>query len=205
MRFKLKDLTHELKHHAPFTAFATIFAIGVVLLIQYYFNKSISENLFDIFHPLHIIASAMVTAGIFYKYKPKIIPALLIGISGAIILGSLSDIILPWIGGNILTLKTTFHLPLIEEPLIILGSALIGSSIGIISKTTKIPHFTHVFLSVFASLFYLLAFSSGITLFYFIATFIIVLIAVIIPCCVSDIIFPFLFLKEKIKHCDCKE
>lgn len=203
MKFKLKDLTHELKHHAPFTALATIIAIGVVLLIQYYFNKSISESLFDIFHPLHIIASSMVTAGIFYKYKPNFFYATLVGISGAILIGSISDIIIPWIGGNLLTLNIVFHLPLIEEPLIIISAALIGSVIGIPLKKTKMPHFIHVFLSVFASLFYLLAFSSGITLFYFIAAFIIVLIAVIIPCCVSDILFPFLFLKEKIKHCNC--
>ncbi len=205
MKFKLKDLLHELKHHAPFTAFASIIAILLVVLIQYYFNKSISENLFNIFHPVHIIASAMVTSGIFYKYKPNFFYAILVGISGAIIIGSLSDVIIPWLGGNLLTLNTTFHLPLIEEPLIILGSALIGSLIGISTKMTKIPHFTHVFLSVFASLFYLLAFSSGITFFYFIAAFFIVLIAVIIPCCVSDILFPFLFLKEKIKHCDCEK
>lgn len=203
MKFKLKDFTHELKHHAPFTAFASIIAILVVLLIQYYFNKSVSENLFDIFHPAHIIASSMVTAGIFYKYKPKIISAVLIGISGAIIIGSLSDIIIPWLGGNLLNLKTIFYLPLIEKPLIILASAIIGSSIGIATKITKIPHFTHVFLSVFASLFYLLAFTPIFNFLTFIAAFFIVLIAVIIPCCVSDILFPFLFLKEKIKDCNC--
>jgi len=204
MKFKFKELIHELKHHAPFTAFATIIAILVILLIQYYFNKSISENLFEIFHPLHIIASSMVTAGIFYKYKPKILYSILIGMGGAIILGSMSDIILPWLGGNLLTLNTSFHLPLIEKPLIILSSALIGSTMGTVTRTTRMPHFIHVFLSVFASLFYLLAFSSGITLFYFIVIFFIILIAVIIPCCVSDILFPFLFLKEKIKHCYCK-
>jgi len=203
MKFKLKDLTHELKHHAPFTAFASIIAILVILLIQYYFNKSISKNLFEIFHPVHIIASSMVTAGIFYKYKPNIFYATLVGISGAIILGSLSDIIIPWLGGNLLNLKTIFHLPLIEAPLIILAAAFIGSSIGIATKTTKIPHFTHVFLSVFASLFYLLAFTPVFNFLSFIAAFFIVLIAVIFPCCISDIIFPFLFLKEKIKHCNC--
>ena len=203
MKFKLKDLIHELKHHAPFTAFASIIAILVVLLIQYYFEKSISENLFEIFHPAHIIVSSMVTAGIFYKYKPKIIFAVLIGISGAIIIGSLSDIIIPWLGGNLLNLKTIFHLPLIEEPLTILGFALIGSFIGIATKITKIPHFIHVFLSVFASLFYLLAFTPTFNFLSFIAAFFIVLIAVIIPCCVSDIVFPFIFLKEKIKHCNC--
>jgi hypothetical protein len=200
---KIKELLHELKHHAPFTAGAVIVATGLVLLIQYILGKSISQPIFEILHPLHIIASSIVTAGIFHKYKSKIIPALLVGISGAIILGSLSDIIFPWLGGNLLTLKTSFHLPLIEMPLVILGFALIGSFIGISTKITKIPHFAHVGLSVFASLFYLLAFSPIFNTTYFVEVFIIVFIAVIIPCCVSDILYPFFFLGKKIKHCNC--
>lgn len=193
---RTKELIHELKHHLPFTAFATLIAIILVLLLQYMLQKQISENLFEIFHPLHIIASSIVTAGIFYKYKSRIIPALLIGVTGSIIIGSLSDIIFPWIGGNILSLGTSFHLLLIEKPFLILFSAIIGSSIGISAKITKTPHFIHVFLSVFASLFYLLAFSSGFNFVYFIGAFLIVFLSVIIPCCVSDILFPFFFLEK---------
>ncbi len=201
---KIKEIIHELKHHLPFTAFATIIAIIIVVLFQYLLQKQISENLFEIFHPLHIVASSIVTAGIFYKYKSKLVPALLVGITGSIIIGSLSDIILPWLGGNILSLGTSFHLLLIEKPILILAVAIIGSSIGISTKTTEMPHFIHVFLSVFASLFYLLAFSLNFNFVYFIGAFLIVLVSVILPCCISDILFPFFFLKEKIKRCKCK-
>jgi len=201
---RTKEIIHELKHHLPFTAFATIIAIILVILLQYLFQKQISENLFEIFHPLHIVASSIVTAGIFYKYKSKLIPALLVGITGSIIIGSLSDIILPWLGGTALGFKTSFHLLLIEKPALILLSALIGSLVGISTKITKVPHFIHVFLSVFASLFYLLAFSSTFSLVYFIGAFLIVFISVILPCCISDILFPFFFLGEKIKKCECK-
>lgn len=201
---RTKELFHELKHHLPFTAFATISAIILIIFFQYLFQKQISENLFEIFHPLHVVASSIVTAGIFYKYKPKIVFALLVGITGSIIIGSLSDIILPWLGGNMLSLGTSFHLLLIEKPALVSLSALIGSSIGISTKITKIPHFIHIFLSVFASLFYLLVFSLSFSLVYFIGAFLIVLISVIIPCCISDILFPFFFLGEKIKKCKCK-
>jgi len=196
---KFKELTHELKHHIPFTALATIIAIIVVIFTQ----KQISENLFQILHPLHIIASAIVTTAIFYKYKKNYLQAILVGITGAILIGSLSDIIFPWLGGNLLNLNTIFHLPLIEEPLVILVSALIGSFLGLATKLTRMPHFLHVFLSVFASLFYLIAFSTTLSTLYLIGAFFIVIAAVIIPCCISDIIFPFLFLGEKIKHCKC--
>jgi hypothetical protein len=86
----------------------------------------------------------------------------------------------------------------------IIGIALLGSIIGIFSGLTKIPHFLHVGISVFASLFYLLAFSQTFNIPYFIATFFIVFIAVIIPCCISDILYPFFFLGENIKKCKCK-
>ncbi|MBU2615858.1 MAG: hypothetical protein KKC19_02030 [Nanoarchaeota archaeon] len=200
---RIKELIHEVKHHAPFAAVATLVAIGIVLLIEYYLQLGVSEESFEIFHPLHVFASAMVTAGIFYKYKPKMIPALLIGISGAIIMGSLSDVVFPWIGGNLLNLKTTFHLPLIEEPLVILVSALIGSFVGAKTKITDVPHFVHVGLSVFASLFYLLAFSPGFNISYLAVSFVITFVAVIVPCCVSDILYPFFFLGKKIKSCGC--
>ncbi len=201
---KLKEVIHELKHHAPFTALATLIAILIIILIQFILNKNLSENFFHILHPTHVIFSAIVTAGIFYKYKTNIFQALIIGITGSIIIGSISDIIFPYLGGNLLTLNTEFHLPIIEKPLLILSSALIGSTIGISTKITKIPHFIHVFISVFASLFYILVFSPTFNIFYFIGAFFIVFIAVIIPCCISDIVFPFLFLKEKIKQCKCK-
>ena len=204
MKFKTKELIHELKHHLPFTIFATAIAIIIVILIIYILKQDISETAFHLLHPLHIIASAIVTTAIFYKYKKNILQAIIVGTLGALIIGSISDIIFPYLGGKILNLNLIFHLPLIESPLIILTSAIIGSILGIFTKITKIPHTIHVSLSVFASLFYILAFSSKISLIYFIGIFIVVIIAVIIPCCTSDILFPFFFLGKKIKTCNCK-
>jgi len=203
LNMNTRELIHEIKHHIPFTTAATIIAIAAVYIVNYYFKFNISSNAFEILHPLHIIVSAIVTGGIFYRYKPKIIPALLVALSGSIIVGSLSDIFLPWLGGNIFGLSTSFHLPLLETPLLIISAALLGGIVGISTKITKTPHFLHVGLSVFASLFYLLAFSQGFSASYFILALVIVLVAVVIPCCISDILYPFFFLNEKIKHCDC--
>ena len=200
---KLKEMMHELKHHGPFTAFATIIAVLIILILQFILTKNISEKTFDILHPIHIIASGMVSAAIFYKYKQNIPQALIVGITGSIIIGTLSDVIVPFLGGTLLTLQTEFHLPLFEKPLIILGSALLGSFMGISTRMTKMPHFIHVYLSVFASLFYILAFSPAFNFIYFIGAFLIVFIAVVIPCCMSDIVFPFFFLGRKIKTCSC--
>jgi hypothetical protein len=188
----IKRIIKELKNHIPFTILATFIAITFVIIL----NKIDFTRPFEILHPLHVMASAIVTSAIFYKYKKNFIYALLIGITGAIAIGSISDIIFPYFGGTIFNLETSFHLPIIERPLIILASALIGGVTGIKTKLTKFPHLIHVSLSVFASLFYLLAFSQKITILSFILVFLIVFIAVIIPCCISDIIFPLLFIKN---------
>lgn len=203
MRLNKKELIHELKHHSPFTLLATLIGIILVLLLKQ-LNILFAESFFEFLHPAHLFVSSIVTTAIFYKYKQNKIQAILVGVMGSIVIGSLSDIIFPWIGGNLLNLNTSFHLPLIEKPFLILMTALIGSTTGLITKTTKMPHFIHVFVSVFASLFYLLAFSESFNLIYFLGAFIVVFIAVIIPCCISDIVFPFFFLGEKIKHCECK-
>ena len=126
------------------------------------------------------------------------------GIVSSIVIGSLSDILFPYLGASIFQLNPTFHLPIIDEPILILSVVLVGSLIGINTKSTKIPHLLHVLLSVFASLFYLLAFSAVFNWTLFLISFLIVFISVIIPCCISDIVLPFFFLGNKIRHCNCK-
>jgi hypothetical protein len=193
----MKKIIHELKKHIPFTALATLIAIFITIFIIYWVKKDISQEFFHVLHPLHVLASAIVTSGIFYKYKKSFVQAVIIGVLGAIIIGSISDIIFPYIGGLIFNLNIEFHLPIIEMTTIILFTAIIGSILGISLKITRFPHLIHVLLSVFASLFYLLAFSQSFEIIYFIGAFFVVFIAVIIPCCLSDIIFPFFFLRKK--------
>lgn len=198
----LKPLIHELKHHLPFTAFSSL--VAVLLAIFFIkFSLDIGEVVFDSLHIIHLIASSIVSAGIFYKYKKNLFYAFFVGVFGAIIIGSLSDILFPWLGALIFQMHPHFHLPLIEIPLIVFLGAGIGSLVGILFVKTKIPHSFHVGISVFASLFYLLTFTNEINILFLLLSFLIVLISVIIPCCVSDILFPFLFLGKKIKRCNC--
>ena len=120
----------------------------------------------------------------------------MVGVVGAILIGSLSDVLLPWVGGNLLGLETILHLPILESSFLILGMAIIGSLFGIYIGLFKINHTLHVFLSVFASLFYLLAFSISMNVWVVLAISLVVFLAVFIPCCISDIVFPLLFIKN---------
>jgi len=204
MNKKFKDLTHELTHHLPFTLIATTIGIAIVLFIKFKLNLSVEAQVFEVLHPTHVIASALVSAAIFYKYKKNFFQATLVGIISAILVGSLSDVIFPFTGATLLSMHPHFHLPIIEEPIKILGAALIGSILGIATKMTKFPHIIHVGISVFASMFYILSYAPITNVFQGILSIIVIAIAVVIPCCVSDILFPFFFLGKKIRHCPCK-
>jgi hypothetical protein len=192
-----QKIIEELKEHIPFTMGATVVAvlIAVFLLIK---ENLISNaiSLFYIFHPLHIFFSSAVSAAIFYKYKNKAILSIVIGAGISILVGSLSDIILPYIGISLFGIPISFNLPAIESPLLILGIAIFGSAIGIVLKKTKFPHFIHVLISVFASLLYIFAYSTNFSLIMIILIFIITSISVVIPCCLSDIVFPLILEKE---------
>ncbi len=192
-------IIRELKEHWPFSLGASLVAGLLIILISFLGGDIIPlvGNLFEIFHPAHVLFSAAATSAIYYKYRKSVIGAIFVGVIGAIFIGSLSDVFLPWIAGNIFSLQTSFHLPIFESPLKILAVGLIGALVGIYAGLFKLNHSLHVFLSVFASLFYLLAFSVALNTWKIIAMSLIVFFAVYLPCCISDIVFPLWFVKKK--------
>lgn len=195
----MNHILNELKEHAPYTAIATVLAIITTLILNQFITYNSSESVFESLHLIHILFSAFATTTVFYYSKKSIKAAILIGLSGSILIGSLSDILFPYLGTLIFGLQSHIHLPLIEKPILVLFFSFIGIYLGLMIKKTKIPHISHVFISVFASLFYLTSFSSITTFTDYIITFIIVFLSVLIPCCLSDIIYPSLFTK-RINH-----
>ena len=201
MKFKRGDtIVRELKHHLPFSLIVSLLA-GILVAVVYNFWSVPSESFFEILHPAHVLVSAAATAAIYGKYKKSIFSGIVVGVFGAILIGSLSDVLLPWVAGNIFSLHTHFHLPIIESPFLILGIAIVGSLFGLFVGMFRFNHSLHIFLSVFASLFYLLAFSVAMSLWVVIGISLIVFLSVYIPCCLSDIVFPILFIKKPCKEC----
>lgn len=192
-----KHIIHELKEHAPFTLFGAF--TGIVIMMLMNFCKVPSEvcsTIFYIFHPLHVVLSAIVTTAMFRLHRGKLIPAILIGYVGSIGIATISDIIFPYLGGGLLGIKMHFHLGFIEKWWLVNPLAILGVCIGILRPTTKVPHSGHVLLSTWASLFYIIAFGSANWITLLFPIFIILFVAVWVPCCVSDIVFPLLFVKE---------
>jgi len=194
----LRRIAEELKRHAPYTALGALTGIIImVIVVLGNVPSHVSHTAFYTLHPLHVLLSAFVTTAMYMRYrKGKVWVAILIGWTGSIGIATISDAIIPYLGGTLVHAQMEFHLPFIEEWWINL-LALAGIAIGYWKQTTRIPHFGHVLLSTWASLFYITAFGMAdwIPLLPFILLFL--FLAVWIPCCTSDIIYPLLFVRKE--------
>jgi len=195
-----KRIAHELREHVPFTVIGAVSGIIImVVVVLGNVPSHISQTAFLVAHPGHVLLSALVTTAMYMRYKKgKLWIAVLIGWTGSIGIATISDAVIPYLGGTLLHISMEFEVPFIEHWWINL-LALAGIAIGYWRQTTKIPHFGHVLLSTWASLFYILAFGhiadNWIPLLPFI--FLVLFLAVWIPCCTSDIIYPLLFVGRR--------
>jgi len=198
----------ELKRHAPFTALGTL--VGTAALVAVGLApvpRETSEALFGLFHPVHVLFSAIVTAGIYrlHSEKGRWWAALLIGYVGSIGVGTLSDCLIPYLGEALFELHqhahvhAEAHIGFIDPHLwmIVNPLAILGSVIGLVWAKTRIPHAAHVLLSTAASLFHMtMALEHGLAVWVFLAAPVFLFLAVWVPCCTSDIIFPLLFVSK---------
>ena len=193
----LKLILKQLKSHAPYTALGA--ATGIVIMVVVVFSDipvKISQAIFYYLHPIHVVLSAFTTTAMYVKYRGrKIWLAIFVGWTGSLGIATMSDAVIPFLGAELLQIPIEFHIPFVEKWWLNL-LALIGVIAGYKWQMTKIPHFGHVLLSTWASLFYFVAFgrANWIPLLPFI--FLFLFLAVWIPCCTSDIIYPLLFTRK---------
>jgi hypothetical protein len=264
---KIRHIGAELKGHAPFTTVGALLGIAFMLIFNA-IGKPEAATLFKIFHPTHVLLSAMVTASIFriHENKKNILLIIMIGYFGSIGVATLSDCIVPYIGEQLLGLDMPthadmhveakpepadtnphaghdhdvhsdeggveaghvevakaddthaghdhgshddhgLHLGFIEDWYIVNPAAALGILIAFLLPRTKSPHALHVLISTWASSAHILMNTTGsLTAGAIGGIFVILFIAVWLPCCISDIIFPLLFVKsdlELVNSCVC--
>ena len=241
---KIKHIWAELKGHAPYTILGAL--AGIMFMIIF---RNISRNnasvMFSIFHPSHVLLSAMVTASLFsiHKKGKNLLLIFIIGYFGSIGIATLSDSVIPYAGEKIFGLDVPthqklhadgahqnhdedehtagehhecceddhsgIHLGFIEDWYIVNPAAILGVLIAYMIPRTKFPHAGHVLISTWASSAHILMNSSGeISISMAAAAFVVLFIAVWLPCCISDIVFPLLFVKSDITLtdvCHCRD
>jgi len=188
----------ELRNHAPFTSFGAITGI-IIMLLFYKIPFRASHTIFYILHPIHVLLSAFVTASMYRLHTGgKWWKVVIIGYVGSIGIATVSDSIIPFLGEWLLKLPNKgIHLGFIEKWYIVNPLAFLGIILSFLKPTTKLPHSGHVLLSTWASLFHIIMALGGIiSILKVFVIFVFLFIAVWLPCCLSDIIFPLLFVKK---------
>jgi hypothetical protein len=168
-----------------------------------------SGIIFHLFHPIHLLLSALATTAMFWRHEKKLFKSVIIGAVGSLGVCGLSDIFMPYLSGLLLGVKHMhFHWCLIEHPQMVVPFVVLGIICGIIAadrigQSTKFSHSSHIFVSVVASLFYLISYGieNWVAENVFPFVFVIVILAVTIPCCFSDIVFPVLTASCKDEAC----
>jgi len=196
-----RKILEELKEHAPFTIFGALTGILIMFFFQRIPNQT-AYNTFYTLHPIHVLLSAMVTASMFKLNRTgglRIWMLVLIGYLGSIGIATMSDSVIPYLGEAMLGMPDRhLHLGFIEKWYLINPLAFLGIAIAYFRPSTKFPHAGHVLLSTWASLFHILMAKGGYLAWYcYPVIFIFLFVAVWLPCCLSDIIFPLLFTKPK--------
>ncbi|KAF0240735.1 MAG: hypothetical protein FD180_4793 [Planctomycetota bacterium] len=196
---------NELSAHLPFSVGAVIVALSSLAVVRLVFkvgDHQEMEHFFHISHAIHVLLAATGTTAMFLIYGGKRLPALAIGVLGSAPICTLADILFPWMGGKLLGQPMEFHVCAIEEPFLIFPCVALGVVTGVfaaahVRRLTIYSHSGHVLVSAFASSLYLMSFGVANWMANFGWVLLIVTVAVVVPCCASDIILPLLFAKRR--------
>ena len=203
----------EIICHFPYAVFSVAFSLIVLNFMDFVAIgkdaaslKPIWFGLFHSFHFMHITFAAVGSLITFLKFShhKSIAKGLVLSGITSTIFCMLSDIVFPYFGGKLLGVNMKFHICFVREFSNIFPFLLVGLLTGLAlskhdhgSKGTfgVWSHFTHIFVSSLASSFYMVSngFTDWVSQIGYV--FIVLIIAVVIPCTLSDIAAPMFLAK----------
>ncbi len=206
-------IVKELRIHAPFTIFGALTGIVLMALFQT-MPAQTAHSVFYVLHPIHVVLSALATASMYRLHTCERIGStcvrghcnlwrlIVIGYIGSIGIATLSDSIIPYFGEALLHMPNRgLHLGFIEKWWLVNPLAIAGVLVACYRPSTKFPHAGHVLMSTWASLFHvIMAVDERLTWVSFAVVFVFLFLAVWLPCCVSDIVFPLIVASKQKAH-----
>lgn len=216
---------HELMHHLPYGTLSVASALMLLSMVSVFFVShdagslahhvdhvhdgacgmtSGMDILFHCFHFTHILFAASGAMVTFYRYSKNLVAGVIAGIVSSVVFCTLSDILLPYAAGTLLGVSMELHICFSSELANILPFLFIGVINGLIISRGKEEHadshsvslhFFHTFISAMAAVFY--AIGHGLPDFYayFGMFFILMVVAIVIPCTLSDVVVPILWAR----------
>ncbi|MBI3330584.1 MAG: hypothetical protein HYZ96_00565 [Candidatus Omnitrophica bacterium] len=201
-----RRLVEEFAHHLPYTIVGSLIAMAAVWWFgtQHLGNGRVgllyaqAHASFHLFHPLHILLSAIATTSLFWRHERHVLRALVVGALGTIIPCGLSDYVFPYLGGRLLGQTMELHMCIVDHPQLFFPFLALGIVGGFwaeerLTGSHLFSHGAHIFVSSAASLLYLISFgfTAWLTDVRFVfPAFVTIVLAVWVPCCISDIVVP---------------
>lgn len=223
----------ELLHHFPYATLSVALALMLLTLMNVFFNDGIAaatiaachdgcchvsglDILFHSFHFIHILFATSGTMVTFRRYSNNIFAALVVGTLSSMVFCTLSDVLLPYAAGRILGIQMDLHICFVSELSNILPFLIVGLLNGwvmtqlpefITQENSLFLHFLHTFISAMASIFYAVGHGLSDFYMYFGMFYLLMVVAVIIPCTLSDVVAPIFFaryINKQKNSCDAQ-
>lgn len=188
----------ELSTHWRFTAAAVLISGVIIAVLKIALFPEASpdtENLFEGFFISHLFFAALTPASLLAKYKRTLWLGVFVAILTSSITCTLSDIVLPYLGGLVLGYDMNFHICIIEEPLTSWSFIVIGALLGFllsgsVRKLSRYTHGFHILLSSTAAGMYLVTYGVNVISFKALLFLPILIVSVLVPCVMNDIGVP---------------
>ena len=197
----------ELTHHLPWSIAGAVLGLAAVwtLLQLRVLAAGGAEPLFHLLHPIHLLLSATATTAMVVVAGGNRVRAIVVGLLGSVPICSVSDVVLPFAGGQLLGAHMHFHLCVLDHPLLIVPFVAVGIGCGLVAprfvaRSTFYSHAGHVLVSAMASILYLVSFGLVLGIGNLALVFVVLLGSVLIPCCASDIVIPLLLGRPACPH-----
>lgn len=212
------SMWEELVHHIPYAIFSVAFCL---VLLSFFSTGTIgvkidservcaqAHSLFHSFHFMHIVFAATGALITFFRFSQSLMRGLLVGIFVPAIFCTLSDSILPYMGGRMLGVDMHWHLCFATELSNVLPFLFAGILNGFVMSRHHISqqgyysvfsHFFHILISSLASSFFLV--SHGYLNWYeqMGPVFLFLVFAVVVPCTLADVVVPMTIARWHLKN-----
>jgi len=211
---RIHSLLDEFICHFPYAVFSLTLGLILLSLIapsttaQVNVAKENFHRLFHSFHYLHILFASAGAILTFFRYSSRLFLGIIVGTVSPAFFCMLSDVLMPYVGGQILGADMQMHICFVSEFSNIALFLLIGLLTGFVlrfhmlrkhgsSTFTRWLHFSHILLSSMASMFYMVSHGffdwdkqMGLV-------FVVLILAIVVPCTLSDIAVPIIVARGK--------
>lgn len=202
------SLADELIMHFPLSVFAvsvSLIILSIMTALCAGFSPAVISSafhqLFHSFHYLHIVFACIGTVLTFLNFSSALVPAVIVGLVSPAVFCVLSDVIMPYVAGELLGIKMQLHVCFFSEYFNITAFLLIGLLTGFFLRAQitrgmetrsflRVIHFSHILLSALSSLFYMVSHGYTEWTSQMGVVFIIMIICVVVPCTMSDVVTP---------------